>query len=190
MSPKTAAGMHIQTRMTFEGTAKTAILRDGVSIALRPIRPEDEREMARFHQTLSDRSVHFRYFHNISLSERISHERLRRICFIDYNREIALVAETGERQIVGVGRLSSEGVEGAEFAIIVSDAWQDRGVGAALLEHLIDVAQRGNVRRLIGFVLTDNAPMLDLCRRLGFDFGPPEDGVIQAALGLEPPSVE
>ncbi len=104
--------------------------------------------------------------------------------------EFVLVAETGERRIVGVGCLSREGVGRAEFAIIVSDAWQERGVGAALLEHLIDVAQRGNVRRLIGFVLADNAPMLDLCQRLGFDFGPPEDGVIQAALGLEPPGVE
>jgi acetyltransferase len=175
--------------MTLKGLVKTAILRDGSGIILRPICPEDEPEMARFHGTLSDRSVHFRYFYNISLSERISHERLKGICFSGAGGEV-VVAESREGRILGVGRLSLEGAECAEFALIVSDAWQDRGVGAALLEDLIAIARAGNLRRLIGFVLADNASMLDLCRRLGFDFSPPEDGVIQASLDLDPPRVE
>ena len=79
-------------------------------MTIRPIRPEDEPMMVRFHEALSDRSVHFRYFHMINLSHRVAHERLTRICFIDYDREMALVAErtdpvTGSPEIIAVGRL-------------------------------------------------------------------------------------
>jgi acetyltransferase len=66
---------------------------DGISLLIRPIRPEDEPLMIQFHTTLSDRSVYFRYMHAIQLSQRIAHDRLSRICFNDYDRELALVAE-------------------------------------------------------------------------------------------------
>ena len=80
-------------------------------VIIRPIRPEDEPLMVRFHATLSERSVYLRYFHLMKLEQRIAHERLTRMCFIDYDREMALVAErcdpaTGEREILGVGRLT------------------------------------------------------------------------------------
>ena len=80
-------------------------------ITIRPIRPEDEPLMVRFHETLSEQSVYMRYFHMLGLTQRIAHERLTRICFIDYDREMALVAErqdpeSGEREIMGVARLS------------------------------------------------------------------------------------
>ncbi len=85
-------------------------MKDGAEVVIRPIRPEDEPLMVKFHATLSERSVYLRYFHLMNLSQRVAHERLTRICFIDYDREMALVAErrdpkTGEREILGVGRL-------------------------------------------------------------------------------------
>ena len=68
-------------------------MKDGAEVLIRPIRPEDEPMMVKFHETLSERSVYLRYFHLMNLSQRIAHERLTRICFIDYDREMALVAE-------------------------------------------------------------------------------------------------
>ena len=85
------------------------MMKNGASVLLRPIRPEDEPLMVKFHETLSDRSVYLRYFYSLSLSSRVAHDRLVRICFVDYDREMAIVAEqrdtTGERRILGVGRL-------------------------------------------------------------------------------------
>ena len=107
---------------------------------LRPIRPEDEPLLVKFHGTLSERSVSLRYFHAMKYTARVAHERLTRICFIDYDREMALVAdrknpESGEHEIIGVGRLSKiRGTEDAEFAIVVSDPFQRLGLGTELLE--------------------------------------------------------
>ena len=105
------------------------------SAVIRPIRPEDEPSLVKFHGTLSDRSVSLRYFHVMTLSSRVAHERLTRICFIDYDREMALVAEyqdpqSGDQEIVGVGRLSKiRGNNEAEFALLVSDRFQRKGIG-------------------------------------------------------------
>ena len=78
-------------------------------MTIRPIRPEDEPLMVKFHETLSEQSVYFRYFHHVRLSQRVAHERLTRMCFVDYAREMALVVEhrtrTGVREILAVGRL-------------------------------------------------------------------------------------
>jgi acetyltransferase len=131
--------------------------------------------MIAFHRTLSDFSVHYRYFCQLPLEHRIAHDRLARICFNDYDREIALVAElkprgASEGVIIGVGRLSKLHCENeiAEFAIIVSDEWQGEGAGTKLLSQLIEIARQEKLARLIGHILTDNAGMLHVCRRLGF----------------------
>ena len=136
---------------------------------MRPIRPEDEPSMVHFHETLSDRSVYLRYFHHLSLSERVTHERLTRICFSDYDRQMALVAENAQGAIVAVGRLNREpGESEAEFAILVGDPWQHSGIGKELLNLLIRVARHEKIRRVHGPILAQNRPMLDICRELGF----------------------
>jgi acetyltransferase len=102
-------------------------MKDGTAVTIRPIRPEDEPAVVKFHETLSERSVYLRYFHLLNLEQRITHERLTRICFIDYDREMALVAErrnpeTGESEILAVGRMSKiHGTTEAEVAVLVSD---------------------------------------------------------------------
>ena len=85
-------------------------LQNGVMLQIRPIRPEDEPEFVRFHTTLSDESVYRRYFFFMNLESRIRHERLTQMCFIDYDRQMALVAERPAEpgdpgEIIGVGRL-------------------------------------------------------------------------------------
>jgi acetyltransferase len=148
-------------------------LRNGTPITLRPIRPEDEPLVVRFHETLSEQSVYFRYFHMIGLSQRVAHERLIRICFIDYDREMALVAEhrdtTGERAITAVGRLSKRrGTDEAEFALLISDAFQHQGLGTELLRRLLQVARDEKLRRVTAEILPDNRAMQRVCEKLGF----------------------
>jgi acetyltransferase len=148
-------------------------LRDGTQVILRPIRLEDEPLMVKFHETLSDESVRRRYFQLLKLHSRINHNRLVRLCYTDYDREVALVAEygheDGEKSILGVARLSRRrGSCKAEFAIIVSDAWQGQGLGRILLEMLIEVGLCEGIHRIVGYMLKDNWRMEELCRKLGF----------------------
>jgi acetyltransferase len=130
--------------------------------------------MVTFHEGLSERSVYFRYFHMVNLTERVAHERLTRICFIDYDREMALVAEqhdaaTGEGRIVAVGRLTRiHATREAEFAVLVTDAFQGRGLGTLLVGHLLEVAKAEGVARVVGDMLSDNREMQHICERHGF----------------------
>jgi acetyltransferase len=149
-------------------------LRDGPVVTLRPIRPEDEPLLVAFHRTLSERSVYYRYFAPLPLEQRIAHERLARICFVDYDREIALVAEhadstTGAREILGVGRLTKlHGTNSAEFALLVGDDWQGRGLGRQLLKMLVRIGRDEKLDRITATMLPDNHAMVKLCRKLGF----------------------
>jgi len=149
-------------------------LRDGTEVTIRPIRPEDEPLMVKFHESLSEQSVYWRYFSPLKLSHRVAHERLQRICFIDYDREMALVCErkhslTGEPEIIAVGRLSKlhERNE-AEFAIVVSDRFQLQGLGTELLNRMIAIGRDEKLGRIIGSIMPDNRGMQKLCEKLGF----------------------
>ncbi|MGF1478262.1 MAG: bifunctional acetate--CoA ligase family protein/GNAT family N-acetyltransferase [Cyanophyceae cyanobacterium] len=150
-------------------------LNDGTRVTIRPIRPEDEPLIVNFHQSLSEESVYFRYFHLIKLQARVAHERLTRICFIDYDREMALVADyhnpdTGEPEIWGVGRLSKiYGTNEAEFGMLVGDRYQGLGLGTELLYSLIDVGRQEQLSRITAEILPENHAMQHLCKKLGFD---------------------
>jgi acetyltransferase len=166
-------------------------LRDGTPITIRPICPEDEPLMVKFHQTLSDESVQTRYFHTLKLDQRVAHERLVRVCFSDYDRQIALVGArvdptTGRQEIIGVGRLSkTPHTADGEFAILVSDAWQNRGLGARFLALIIDVAREEGLQNVFAEILPYNLPMQRLCRKRGFEVSEPAgDGVLRAKLAL------
>jgi acetyltransferase len=149
-------------------------LKNKKSVVIRPIRPEDEPFMVKFHQTLSEQSVYHRYFGVLKLSQRTAHERLTRICFNDYDRDIALVAEyrdspAAEPQILGVGRLSKlHGINEAEFALLISDACQGLGLGAELLKRVIKVGREEKLQRIIGHILLENHVMSHLCQKVGF----------------------
>ena len=142
----------------------------GVEVTIRPIRPEDEPLMVKFHKTLSDRSVHLRYFGLVSLERRIMHERLRRVCFIDYDREIALVADLknrdGTHQILGVGRLIKEhGTNEAEFAVLISDPWQGKGFGSELLKLLVQIGRKERLHRITGHISPENTTMKPVAKK-------------------------
>ena len=160
---------------------QSRILLDGAEIAIRPIRPEDEPLLVNFHHTLSERSVYMRYFHWMKLEQRTEHERLTRMCFIDYDRQIAFVAErhdpsTGERQIVAVGRLvKSHTGEEAELAVIVSDNFQRRGIGTAIVGQLVDFARQEKLDRITAMMLFENRAMQKVFQKAGFQLRQSDD---------------
>ena len=149
-------------------------LKNGERVTLRPIRPEDEPMMVAFHQTLSEATVYSRYFAPLKLDQRVRHERLSRICFIDYDRQMALVIERGvpgteRREILGLGGwIRLHGGNEAEFALLVSDAWQGQGLGTQLLRNLVQMARDERLERLTGVLLASNHAMLHVAKRAGF----------------------
>ncbi|EHC08885.1 bifunctional acetate--CoA ligase family protein/GNAT family N-acetyltransferase [Fischerella thermalis] len=161
--------------------------RNGMQVTIRPIRPEDEPLMIKLHHTLSEESVFFRYFHLIKLSQRIAHERLTRLCFLDYDREMALVVdyenpETGEHEVLAVGRLSKlHGTSEAEFAILVSDRYQCQGLGTELLKRLLEVGRDEQLRLISAEILTENSAMQRVCEKLGFRIYPTVDASVVRA---------
>ncbi len=156
-------------------------LKEGAPFTIRPIRPEDEPLIVAFHGTLSERTVRMRYFSPLKLGTRISHERLTRVCFNDYDRELALVAElrdeSGRRSIIGVGRLSRvPGQNEAEFAALVSDAFQGKGVGTKLVSKLLEIARTEKIGKVVADILNENREMQHICKRLGFTLSAVEAG--------------
>jgi acetyltransferase len=154
-------------------------LTDGTHVTVRPIRAEDEPLMAQFHNSLSEASVYNRYFAPLKLEQRIDHERLSRLCFIDYDREMALVAEcrdpvSGGRRIIGVGRLIKvPGTRTAEFALIVDDQWHRRGLGSRLLNSLVQVGRDERLETIVAEILPDNLAMRHVSRLSGFQIDHP-----------------
>jgi acetyltransferase len=162
---------------------------DGSSFTLRPIRPDDEPLMVDFHHHLSEASVYMRFFLPLKLDFRVSHERLFTKCFIDYDREIGLVAEysddRGARHIAGIARLIRKHSDNsAEVAFLVADKFQNRGLGTHLLARIIEIARKEGISCLEGATLSENFNMKDMFIKAGFRFAPPEDGVATAVLHL------
>jgi len=166
-------------------------MKDGVEVTIRPIRPEDEPAMVHFHETLSDQSVYYRYFHMMNLEQRVRHERLMRTCFIDYDREMALVAErrnpeTGNPEILAVARMTKiHWANEAEVAIVVSDAWQGRGLGKEMMARLLIIAADEKLSRLTADMLPENRTVMRVCEKLGFKLKHSlEDEVVRAEFKL------
>ena len=166
-------------------------MKGGIEVNIRPIRAEDEPLMVKFHETLSDRTVYLRYFSSLSLARRTAHDRLVRVCFSDYEREMVLVAEyrdpqSGELHILGVGRLNKlQTDKAAELAVLVADQYQHRGLGTELLRRLIQIARDEKLSRIVAEMLRDNLAIQTTLRRLGFRFrlrGDPTS--VQAVLDL------
>jgi acetyltransferase len=165
-------------------------LKGGEEVQIRPIRPEDEPLMVKFHQKLSERTVYMRYFQPLKLSQRTAHERLTRICFVDYNREMALVTvrrgDDGEPEIIAVGRLSKlHGREEAEIAALVRDEFQGKGLGTELYRRLLDVARSEKLHKVTANMLAENREMAAVCKKLGFKMKTDmEDNMVQAEFAL------
>jgi acetyltransferase len=163
-------------------------MKNGENVTIRPIRPEDEPLLIKLHQALSERTVYLRYFQPLKLSQRTAHERLTRICFIDYDREMALTVERkmkdGTPEIIGIGRLSKlRGTNEAELAVLVDDRYQHLGMGTELYRRLVAVAREEKLERVVSTILAENRDMRTIAQKLGFRLESSlEDGTIRAEL--------
>jgi acetyltransferase len=164
-------------------------LADGTVVEARPIRPEDAEMEQQFVRNLSERSRYFRFMNSV---RELTPSMLTRFTQIDYDREMAFVVMRNDQsrdEEIAVGRyVTNPDGRTCEFAVVVADAWQQKGLGRRLLETLIVVARRRGLEVMIGHVLAANQPMLALCTRLGFSIGEhPEDSTVRrATLALVP----
>jgi len=168
----------------------TARMKNGKEVFIRPIRAEDEPSVVAFHKSLSELSVYFRYFSPMNLRQRIDHDRLARICFIDYDRQVALVVEdkdsSGSSEIIAIGRLiKSYDRQTAEFAIVVADEYHRQGLGTILLSQLVQIGRDEKVSRITGEILLQNHGMQKICERLGFSLHYSlTENLVQAVINL------
>ncbi len=169
---------------------RPATMKNGEEVLVRPIRPEDEPLLIKLHQALSERTVYLRYFQPLKLSQRTAHERLQRICFIDYDREMALTAEhkkeDGDPEIIAIGRLSQlRGRNEGEMAVLVDDRFQHQGLGTLLYQRLIEVARDEKLATGVSTINYENREMQSICKKLGFHLEADiDEGTVQAVLKL------
>lgn len=158
-----------------EHLVSTWKLKNGEEVVIRPIRPEDEQNMVEFHKDLSTHSVQMRYRRSFELEQRTAHERLTHICFIDYNREMALVVESrnlaGEDEIIAVGRMSKvSGVPEAHLFLVVRDESQSQGLGKELFRRLLQIARNEKIVKVHSNMLCENLRGRTMCSDFGFTF--------------------
>ena len=160
-------------------------LKDGTAVLIRPIKPEDADA---HHCMVSGFSPQTRYFRFFSLREEITPEQLARFTQIDYEREIAMIAEVekaGEKISIGVNRLIYyPHIDEYEFAIVVTDKWQHSGAGYLLMEKLIYVAKDRGIKEIFGLVLRDNSTMMNFIKKFGFEVVEREIDVCRVRLKL------
>lgn len=150
-------------------------LKDGRSILIRPIRPEDEPGIVEFHKELSENSIRQRYFDFVSLDQRVAHERLLRICATDFDNEIALCAETTDGIIAGVVRMTRvHGTKESDLKLVIRDDFQRTGIGHALIETCLQVAKAEKLESVKATLLNENSGMLALAKSFGFEIKPAE----------------
>ncbi|HAH47573.1 MAG TPA: GNAT family N-acetyltransferase [Planctomycetaceae bacterium] len=160
---------HLAIRPYPEEFTKTARLKDGTLVRLRPIQPEDEEKWHELLRGCSPESIRARFRFTF---QGTTHDMATRFCFIDYDREIAIVAERAEEpagQLIGVGRMVADADHReAEYAVLVGDRWQGQGLGSALTDYCLDVCRSWGVNRIVAETAPDNYRMLELFRKRGF----------------------
>jgi acetyltransferase len=163
--------------------------KNGLKVLIRPIRAADEPLVRQFHHNLSEETIYYRYFHLVNLDRQTAYDRLTRICFIDYERVMALVGEinhpeTGEAEIIGIGRLNKlHGVNGAEFDLLIRDNYQGQGLGTALLQRLVTIGKKEGLERIEAEILSDNRAMQTIAAKVGFSLHKTPD-FVKAELDL------
>ncbi|WP_313371539.1 GNAT family N-acetyltransferase [Achromobacter animicus] len=176
VSPQTTGYPHMAIHPYPARLVQVRRFDDGIPWVLRPIRPEDGEALQEFIRGLSERS---RYMRFVSMMRELTPRMVSRYTQVDYHRELALVAATqvpnpanrGHPREVLVGfahYLRNPDGRGAEYALVIGDDWQRRGLGRQLMTALIDAAREQGLEYIDGLVLSTNRPMLALMTSLGF----------------------
>jgi acetyltransferase len=173
---------HLILRPYPESLIKTASLKDGTEILLRPIKPEDEPLWLELLGSCSKESIYHRFRYDFYFD---SHDIASQYCFIDYDREIAIVAEVeeeGRKKLIGVGRLIADpDVEMMEYAILITDAWQKKELGFTLTNYCMEIAKSRGVKILAAETTKDNKPMISVFRKLNFKIRFNEDTTVSVS---------
>src|SRR5665647_1609598 len=159
-------------------------LKNGVNITLRPIKPEDEKRFNALFKSLSPQSIRFRFFETI---KEMSHDTLSRYCNLDYDREIAIVAQLEDTSLIGVVRLILD-VErkNGEFAVMVSDSWHGLGLGSKLMDYIIDIGKDLKIEKIYSDISPENTKMLNLCNKKGFTSKASDEYSVNMTMTLPP----
>lgn len=159
------------------------VLRDGSTCHIRPIRPSDAERMKRFHESLSERTIYFRFF---APYPELSKKDLERFTNVDYHDRVGLIATVGD-EMVGVGRYDRLNENDAEVAFTVRDDYQGRGLGSVLLEHIAAAARERGIRRFVADVLPENRKMAATFSHAGYHVAQElRDGVLKVAFEIDP----
>ena len=173
---------HLILRPYPESLIKSATLKDGTEITLRPIKPEDEPLWLELLASCSKESIYHRFRYDFYFD---SHDVASQFCFIDYDREIAIVAEVeeeGHKKIIGVGRLIADpDVEVMEYAILITDSWQKKELGFTLTNYCMEIAKLRGVKILAAETTKDNKPMISVFRKLNFKIRFNEDTTVSVS---------
>ncbi len=160
---------HLILRPYPERLIKLVSLADGTKTVLRPIKPEDENLWLEMLGSCSKESIYHRFRNDFHFN---SHEVATQFCYIDYDREMGIVAEIdfeGRKRLIGVGRLIADpDLETAEYAVLVTDAWQHKDLGRILTQYCVEIARMAGIKRLVAETTTDNKAMISVFRKLGF----------------------
>ncbi|MCB0563304.1 MAG: bifunctional acetate--CoA ligase family protein/GNAT family N-acetyltransferase [Phaeodactylibacter sp.] len=174
-----------------EKYSKAVLLRSGQVAYLRPIRPEDEPLEAQMLENISQQSLYFRFFGYVP---QVTHDFLTRFTHIDYDREMAIIAEVeeaGAKKMAAVVRIISDAWgEVAEYAILVADPWQQQGLGGQMTDYIIGIAREMGIKKLYASVLASNKGMLTLFEKKGFSIEREDFDTFRAELVLEEALVE
>lgn len=185
MGKPTEPYAHLALRPYPEILVSAVELRDGTQVTLRPIKPEDEPLWMELLRSCSRESIYSRFRYSFHWD---SHQVAVRYCYIDYNREIAIVAEieeNGVRKLIGVGRLIADpDHEAAEYAVLIADAWQKKDLGSILTDCCLDIAKQWKLKRFVAQTTTDNRPMISVFEKRGFRITVDDDSTVDVALDI------
>jgi acetyltransferase len=177
------ANGHFSTDSVQKKYSSERTLKNGVSVVFRPIECTDQARFKDFFKNLSPATVHYRF---LEIIKELPNETIEKYCNLDYNREMAIVAlPKGDSKIVAVVRLMVDREEGnGEFALVVADAWQGVGLGAALLEDVIQIAGDYGLLELHCTVSSDNLRMVGLAEKFGLKVKSSDGDTVEMTLGL------
>jgi acetyltransferase len=161
---------HLAIRPYPEEWVRKVSLKNGEPLLLRPIKPEDEPLWHELLESCSRESIYFRFRYTF---KEITHEMATRYCFIDYDREIAIVAEVvenGRRRLIGVGRLVADADHReAEYAVLVGDQWHGLGLGSILTDYCLEICRAWSIGRIVAETAPDNQRMLAVFQKRQFE---------------------
>ena len=174
---------HLILRPYPESLIKSAKLKDETEVILRPIKPEDEPLWFELLASFSKAAIYHRFRYDFYFD---SHEVASQFCVIDYDREIAIVAEhekeDGSKELIGVGRLIADpDLEVMEYAILITDKWQKKELGYTLTNYCMEIAKLRGIKTLAAETTKDNKPMISVFRKLNFKIRFNEDTTVSVS---------